>query len=181
MSAGASDLNAAPESRDLRVDESGTLSWNETRFPCALGQGGVRRDKIEGDGATPLGMFPLRRVLYRPDRMAPPRTALPLAPLSARDGWCNDATHPLYNHQVRQPVQASCELLWRTNSLYDVIVVLGHNDNPVVPGAGSAVSLHILDEDFKPTNGGVTLRLADIMIILGGVHACARLSIQTSV
>ena len=65
MSAGASDLNAAPESRDLRVDESGTLSWNETRFPCALGQGGVRRDKIEGDGATPLGMFPLRRVLYR--------------------------------------------------------------------------------------------------------------------
>ena len=78
-------------------------------------------------------------------------------------------------------MQASCELLWRNYSLYDVIVVLGHTDNPVVPGAGSAVSLHILDEDFTPTNGGVTLRLADIMIILGGVHACARLSIQTSV
>ena len=124
------------------------LRWNETRFPCALGQGGVHREKIEGDGATPLGMFALCRVLYRPDRLAPPRTALPLAPLSPRDGWCNDATHPLYNHQVRQPVQASCELLWRTDSLYDVIVVLGHNDNPVVPGAGSAVFLHISGEAY---------------------------------
>ena len=139
MNAGASYRNAVPEGRDLKVDESGMLPWNEARFPCALGQGGVRRDNIEGDGATPLGMFPLRRVLYRPDQLARLRTALPLAPLSPRDGWCNDATHLRYNHQVRQPVQASCEQLWRTNSLYDVIVVLGHNDNPVVPGAGSAV------------------------------------------
>ena len=78
-------------------------------------------------------------------------------------------------------MHASCELLWRTDSLYDVIVVLGHNDNPVVPGAGSAVFLHISGEDFTPTNGGVALRLADMLTILGGVHACARLSIQTSV
>ena len=78
-------------------------------------------------------------------------------------------------------MHASCQLLWRTDSLYDVIVVLGHNDNPVVPGAGSAVFLHISGEDFTPTNCGVALRLADILTILDGVHACARLSIQTSV
>lgn len=87
------------------------LRWNETRFPCALGQGNVRRDKIKGDSATPLGIFILRRVLYRSDRLARPRTALPLAPLSPRSGWCNDATHLLYNHQIRQSAQASCELL----------------------------------------------------------------------
>lgn len=180
MSGAPSDRNSAPESRDLRVDESGILRWNEARFPCALGQGGVRREKIEGDGATPLGMFPLRRVLYRPDRLAPPRTALPLAPLSPRDGWCNDAEHPLYNHQIRQPVQASCELLWRTDSLYDVIVVLGQNDNPVVPGAGSAVFLHISGEDLKPTNGGVALRKEDLLAILSAVHPCARLCVEKS-
>ena len=87
----------------------------------------------------------------------------------------------IYNHRVRQPVHASCELLWRTDSLYDVIVVLGHNDNPVVPGAGSAVFQHISGKDFIPTNGGVALRLADMLTIFDGVHACARLSIQTSV
>ena len=172
MNEGVTDRNAASESRNLRVDESGVLRWNDAQFSCALGRDGIRRDKIEGDDATPLGEFPLRRVLYRPDR---------LAPLSPRDGWCNDAEHPLYNHRVRQPVHASCELLWRTDSLYDVIVVLGHNDNPVVPGAGSAVFLHISGEDFTPTNGGVALRLADMLTILGGVHACARLSIQASV
>ena len=126
-------------------------------FPARWVRGGVRRNKIEGDGTTPLGMFPLHRVLYHPDRLAPPRTALSLTPLSPRDSWCSDATHPLYNHQVRQPVQASNELLWRTDSLYDGIVVLGHNDNPVVLGAGSGVFLHISGEDLKPTNGGVAL------------------------
>ena len=91
MSEGVTDLNAAFESRNLRVDESGVLRRNDAQFPCALGRDGIRRDKIKGDGAMPLGEFPLRRVLYRPDR---------LAPLSPRDGWCNDSEHPLYKHKV---------------------------------------------------------------------------------
>ena len=174
------EQNTASESRDLRVDESGMLRWTDACFPCALGRDGIRQGNIEGDGATPLGIFPLRRVLYRPDRLSPPRTALPIAPLSPRDGWCNDAAHPLYNQQVRQPVPASCELLWRTDSLYDVIVVLGYNDNPVVPGAGSAVFLQVATEDFKPTNGSVALRKEDLLAILGGLDPCARLCVQTS-
>ena len=147
------------------------LRWMDACFPCALGWDGIRRDKIEGDDATPFGAFPLRRVLYRPDR---------LAPLSPRDGWCNDANYPLYNHQVRQPVQASCKLLWRTDSLYDVIVVLGHNDNPVVPGAGSALFLHLSDEDLEPAHGGVALRKEDLLAILAGVHPCARRGVEQS-
>jgi len=165
---------------DLTVDKSGVLHWRGAAFPCALGKHGIVRDKNEGDGATPVGAFPVRRVLYRPDRMAPPRSALPVAPLSPRDGWCNDPAHPLYNHQVRQPVPASCELLWRTDSLYDVIVALGHNDNPVVPGAGSAMFLHVAAEDFKPTKGSVALRKDDLLAILEGIDACARLCVSGS-
>ena len=172
------EQDAGAEILDLRVDETGMLHWGGEAFPCALGKAGLRGDKTEGDGATPLGEFPLRRVLYRPDRLPPPRTALPVAPLSPRDGWCNDAAHPLYNQQVRQPVQASCELLWRTDSLYDVIVVLGHNDSPVVAGSGSAVFLHIAAPDFKPTNGGVGLHREDLLAILGGLDPCARLCVQ---
>lgn len=75
-------------------------------------------------------------------------------------------------------VQVSCELLWRTDSFCDVIVVLGHNYNPVVQGAGSAVFLHILGEDLKPTNGGVALRKEDLLAILTAVHPCARLCVE---
>ena len=75
-------------------------------------------------------------------------------------------------------MQASCELLWRTDSLYDVIVVLGHNDSPVVAGAGSAMFLHIVATDFKPTNGSVALRREDLLAILGGLDPCARLCVQ---
>ncbi len=172
------EQNAVSEVLDLTVDESAILRWGGASFPCALGKGGISGAKIEGDGATPLGYFPLRRIPYRPDRLPPSRSALPVAPLSPRDGWCKDAAHPLYNQQVRQSVQASCELLWRTDSLYDVIVVLGHNDSPVVAGAGSAMFLHIVATDFKPTNGSVALRREDLLAILGGLDPCARLCVQ---
>jgi L,D-peptidoglycan transpeptidase YkuD (ErfK/YbiS/YcfS/YnhG family) len=173
-----SDQHADSRHLNLLVDASGMLRWNITCFPRAFGKNGISPNKIEGDGATPIGEFALRRVLYRPDRLAPPRTALPTAPLSPRDGWCNDPTHMLYNQQVRQPVQASCELLWRTDSLYDVIVVLGHNDSPVMAGMGSAVFLHVAGEDLKPTKGSVALRRNDLLTILGGCDPCARLCVE---
>lgn len=179
MSTSGGDQDAGSTHLNLLVDASGMLRWNNICFPCAFGKNGIGQNKIEGDGATPLGDFPLRRVLYRPDRMAPPRTALPIAPLSPRDGWCNDPSHVLYNQQVRQPVQASCELLWRTDSIYDVIVVLGHNDSPVVAGGGSAVFLHVAGEDLQSTKGSVALQQKDLLTILGGCDPCARLCVVT--
>jgi L,D-peptidoglycan transpeptidase YkuD (ErfK/YbiS/YcfS/YnhG family) len=94
-------------------------------------------------------------VLYRSDRLAPPHTALPVAPLTPRDSWCTDPSHALYNQQVRQPIQASCVLLWRTDLIFDVIVILGHNDNPVLPGIGSAIFKHVAAEDLKPPKGAL--------------------------
>ena len=121
---------------ELVLNPPNILCWRGRRFACAIGWGGVRTNKREGDGATPAGRFPLRRVLYRPDRLAPPRTALPIAPLSPRDGWCDDPAHPLYNRPLRLPHEARHEELWRADRVYDVIVILGHNDAPVVPDLG---------------------------------------------
>src|ERR1700689_2079632 len=108
---------------------------------CGLGPGGVAAvaDKHEGDGATPAGAWPLRRVLYRPDRRAAPATGLPVAPLDPADGWCDAPGDPAYNRPVVLPYPASAERLWRDDHVYDLIVVLGHNDDPVVPRAGSAI------------------------------------------
>jgi L,D-peptidoglycan transpeptidase YkuD (ErfK/YbiS/YcfS/YnhG family) len=133
---------------------------------AALGRGGVRADKQEGDGATPPGLLPLRRVLYRADRGPPPACAVPLEPLAPDDGWCDDPTHPDYNRMVRRPHPAHGEALWRDDPLYDLIGVLGWNDAPVVPGRGSAIFLHVARPDFAPTEGCVALAVADLRRVL---------------
>ncbi|HLW27383.1 MAG TPA: L,D-transpeptidase family protein [Kiloniellales bacterium] len=139
------------------------------RFPCAIGRGGIRsaEDKREGDGATPLGRWPLRSLLYRPDRGAPPRTALPTTPISPEDGWCDDPASDAYNRPVRLPFAPSHEKMWREDGLYDLVVVLSHNDSPPRPGMGSAIFLHCASEDLKPTEGCVALRRPDLERVLG--------------
>jgi L,D-peptidoglycan transpeptidase YkuD (ErfK/YbiS/YcfS/YnhG family) len=131
-------------------------------FRAACGRGGLRADKHEGDGATPLGVLPLRQVLYRPDRLAPPLSAMPVQSLTPTDGWCDDPAHSDYNMLVRLPLNASAEVLWRDDALYDIIGVLGWNDRPVRPGLGSAIFLHVARPDFAATEGCVVLSLDDL-------------------
>ena len=133
---------------------------------CAIGRSGVRLRKREGDGASPVGSFGFRRVLFRPDRIAPPATALPIQPMTANDGWCDDPASSDYNRQIRLPHPASHEELWRSDHLYDVVVILGHNDSPPVPGLGSAIFLHLARPDFSPTEGCLALQLPDLLTVL---------------
>lgn len=144
----------------------GTARWGERRFDCALGRGGVRTDKHEGDGATPVGKFPMRRVLYRPDRLSMPTTRLPTVAIGPRDGWCDDPADVRYNRPVRLPWPASAETLWRSDRVYDLILVVGHNDSPPVPGLGSGIFVHVAQPDFSPTAGCVALALADLATIV---------------
>ncbi|MGE0119342.1 MAG: L,D-transpeptidase [Dongiaceae bacterium] len=162
----------------MTVDARGELRWAGRRYRCALGRGGVRADKREGDGATPAGRFPLRRVLYRADRLPPPATGLPTAALTPDDGWCDDPADPLYNRPVRLPY-GGCrhEQMWRADGLYDVVVVIGHNDEPVVPGKGSAIFLHAASPDYRPTEGCIALARGDLLAILAEIGPDAVLEI----
>ena len=147
---------------DIQVFANNILVLDGKRFDCALGHGGVRHAKQEGDGATPAGCFPLRRALYRADRIAPPKTRLAVAALARDDGWCDAPADPLYNRPVRLPYPARHEALWRDDDVYDLIVIIGHNDDPPRPGAGSAIFLHRARDDLAPTEGCVALRLRDL-------------------
>ena len=135
---------------------------------CAFGPAGVvaAGAKREGDGATPAGRWPLRRVLYRSDRGSPPRTGLQVRALEPDDGWCDAPSDPSYNRPVKLPYPASAEAMWREDGLYDLIVVLGHNDDPPVPGRGSAIFLHCARPDVSPTQGCIALRRADLEAVL---------------
>jgi L,D-peptidoglycan transpeptidase YkuD (ErfK/YbiS/YcfS/YnhG family) len=135
-------------------------------FRAALGRGGVRADKREGDGATPAGVMALRRVFYRAGRGAIPACAVPIEPTAPDDGWCDDPAHADYNQMVRLPHDGRCEELWRGDGVYDLVGVLGWNDAPVVRGRGSAIFLHVARPDFSPTEGCVALALADLRRVL---------------
>lgn len=120
----------------------------------------------------------LRRVLYRSDRVAPPPTALPLTAIAPADGWCDDPADPAYNRPVQLPYPGSAEALWRADGLYDLVVVLGYNDDPVVPGRGSAIFLHVADPAGGPTEGCVGVALADLRSLVASVDPQARLIVR---
>ncbi len=148
------------------VQPDGLLLAPGLRLRATLGRGGVRADKREGDGATPVGLLPLRRVLYRADRLRPPSCAVPIEPLSPRDGWCDDQEDADYNRKVTLPHPARHEALWRADAVYDVIGVLGWNDAPVRKGRGSAIFLHVSRPDRALTEGCVALTLPDLLRLL---------------
>ncbi len=148
------------------VRGDGGLRFGATLYRAALGRGGIGCAKREGDGATPAGLLPLRAVLFRPDRVAPPVAAVPVRPLSPDAGWCDDPASDAYNQPVRLPHDARHETLWREDGLYDLIGVLGWNDRPARPGLGSAIFLHVARPDYGPTEGCIGLALPDLVAVL---------------
>ena len=149
-----------------QIGPDGLLRFQGGIYRCAIGKGGIRTDKREGDGATPTGLLPLRRLLYRADRLAPLHAAVPVAPIAPDDGWCDDTNHADYNTQIRLPHPARHEELWRADAVYDVIGVLGWNDMHVVRGRGSAIFLHLARPGFTPTEGCIALEQRDLLRVL---------------
>ena len=148
------------------VTGDGFLRMAGGQWRCCHGRGDIMVHKQEGDGATPAGLLPLRRVLFRADRGAAPATGVPTEPIAPTDGWCDDPTDARYNRSVRLPYPAHHEELWRRDSVYDIVGVLGWNDAPVVPGQGSAIFLHIARPDYTPTEGCIALSAADLRAVL---------------
>lgn len=151
----------------IRVDgAAGRLRFGAIDMPCTIGRGGVCAavDKREGDGCTPLGSWPVRGVLLRPGRAAPDGIRLPWRWIREGDGWSDDPADPAYNRPVQLPRPFSAESLLRDDDAYDVIVVLGHNDAPPVPGRGSAIFFHL--SEGRPTAGCVAVERADMLKLL---------------
>jgi len=162
---------------DLIVGADRWAQFGTQRCRCAFGPAGLTRTKREGDGATPIGAWPCRLLYYRPDRLVPPPTGLRRVALTPEDGWCDAPDDERYNRPVTLPYPASAEALWRTERVYDLIVPLGYNDAPVVPGLGSAIFLHLARPGYPPTGGCVALALEDLLAFLALADAGSRIVI----
>jgi L,D-peptidoglycan transpeptidase YkuD (ErfK/YbiS/YcfS/YnhG family) len=142
---------------------------------AALGRGGIRALKREGDGGTPLGRFPVREVLYRADRMPRPRTLLPLRAIRDGDGWCEDPADRNYNRLVKLSPRSDADRLKREDHLYDLVLVLGYNDRPRVRGRGSAIFMHLARLGYAPTAGCIALSRHDLLMLLSQLRADSRI------
>ncbi len=144
----------------LRVDaKARTLNFEDQVIPCTIGRSGScpADQKREGDGCTPRGKWPIRTVLFRPGRSTlPRRLKLPWRWIGAQDGWSDDPSDPSYNQPVCLPHPFSAESLIREDPLYDIIIILGHNDDPPVSDKGSAIFFHICYEN-RDTEGCVAI------------------------
>jgi L,D-peptidoglycan transpeptidase YkuD (ErfK/YbiS/YcfS/YnhG family) len=152
--------------------------WGAGPKRCAVGWGGVANKLREGDGVTPIGTWPVRRVLYRADRLAAPLSVFPTSAIEIDDGWCDAPDDPNYNRPVKLPYAARAERLWREDSLYNIIAVLGFNDSPVIPGMGSAIFIHVAAADFDTTAGCVALPQSQLLELLAALQPGASVRIE---
>jgi L,D-peptidoglycan transpeptidase YkuD (ErfK/YbiS/YcfS/YnhG family) len=152
---------------------AGILTLGDWSCPCVIGKGGLiaAADKREGDGATPIGDWPIKGVLLRSGRIGREHApALPWRWIREMDGWCDDPADPAYNRPVQLPRGTSHERLAHEDQAYDVIVVLGHNDAPPVPGMGSAIFFHqwVMGDAGAPkaTEGCVAVAPESMRVVL---------------
>jgi L,D-peptidoglycan transpeptidase YkuD (ErfK/YbiS/YcfS/YnhG family) len=155
----------------------GWLIAGEQSIPVALGRGGIKANKREGDGGTPRGVFKPLRLWWRADRAPRPRTALPIRRISPQDGWCEDPLSRHYNQPVRLTRDAAGDRLARTDHLYDYIIEIDHNTQPRVAGRGSAVFLHLARDNFGPTAGCVAMTKPAMLRLLARIGPNTRIEI----
>lgn len=166
-------VRARPAQKSRGVLVAGALA-----IPVALGRGGIKANKREGDGATPRGTFRLKRLWWRADRHPRPATLLPVHRIAPDDGWCEDPSDRHYNRRVKVPPKSKADRLARKDNLYDFIIELDHNTRPRVAGRGSAVFIHVARPGFAPTAGCVALRINALRLLLARLGPRTRIMVE---
>jgi L,D-peptidoglycan transpeptidase YkuD (ErfK/YbiS/YcfS/YnhG family) len=165
-------VRTRPGRRSEGILLAGTLA-----IPVVLGRSGIRANKVEGDGATPIGRFRPVRVWWRADRQRRPATLLPVRRITPDLAWCEDTADPRYNRPFRRSANEPGDRLWREDHLYDLLIELNHNTRPRVAGRGSAVFVHQARPSRSPTAGCVALRRRDLQRLLCSIGPATRIVI----
>ena len=146
--------------KDLTLTPLG-LRVGDKLLPCVIGKNGVSKMKREGDGKTPTGKHQIVGMLYRPDKISRPRKwALPIRP---RDIWSDDVKDPNYNLMGTSPSLFGHEQLFRSDRLYDLILITNWNWPYAVRGRGSAIFIHSWRKNASPTEGCIALSIDNLL------------------
>ena len=145
------------------INKSGYLKYKDFKFKCALGKAGVGKKKIEGDNITPKGTFSIVKIYYRSDRIKKISSKYKLIKIIKTMGWCDDPKSNQYNQLINLPSNFNHEKFYRKDSIYDLILVLNYNMNPIVKNKGSAIFIHIAKKGYKKTAGCISLKKNDLI------------------
>ena len=153
------------------------LTYDKYRVKCALGKRGINKKKREGDLVTPKGLFKMKYVLFRKDRVKKLKTKLKKIAIQKDMGWCNDSRSTKYNKLIKKPFNYTFEKLYKKNNTYDIIIVLNYNSNPVVKNKGSAIFIHVAKKNYKKTEGCIALKKKDLLKLLTEIKTSTKVMI----
>ena len=160
------------------VKKSGYLKYKNLKFRCALGKGGVKKKTMEGDNITPKGIFKIIKIYYRPDKIKKIKTLIKKIKIKKNMGWCDDRSSRFYNKLINLPTKYTHEKLYRNDSLYDLIVVLSYNTNPIIKNKGSAIFIHIAKNSYKKTKGCIALKKEHLIEIISKIKKNTKIKIN---
>jgi L,D-peptidoglycan transpeptidase YkuD (ErfK/YbiS/YcfS/YnhG family) len=148
------------------INRSGSLKYKNLEFRCALGKAGIKKKKIEGDNITPKGIYKIVNIYYRKDRIKKISSEFKLIKIEKNMGWCDDPESKKYNQLIRLPSKNTNEKLYRKDSIYDLIIVLDFNTNPIIKNKGSAIFIHVAKKKYQPTKGCIALNKKDLIQLI---------------
>jgi hypothetical protein len=160
------------------VKKTGYLKYKKHKFRCSLGKAGVKKKTIEGDNITPKGIFKIIKIYYRADKIKKIKTLIKKIKIRKDMGWCDDPKSRFYNQQIKLPTKYGHEKLYRSDNLYDLIVVLSYNINPIIKNKGSAIFLHIAKNSYQKTKGCIGLKKEDLIKIISKIKKNAKIKIN---
>ena len=160
----------------LRLKNKEYLIVDEFKFKCSIGKNGLNSKKIEGDHCTPIGVFKIGKVYYRPDRIKKPDTSLKTKKITKNMGWCDDPYNKNYNKEIVLNKKNKGETLFRKDNAYDILIVIEYNTNKTKPFKGSAIFIH-LTKNYRPTEGCIALKKNDLLILLKIINKNSKIEI----
>ena len=160
------------------VKKSGYLQYKNLKFRCALGKAGIKKKEKEGDNVTPKGIFKIIKMYYRPDRIKNITTAVKKIKIKKNIGWCDDPDSHFYNQQISLPNKFGHEKLYRNDHLYDLILVINYNTNPIIKNKGSAIFIHIAKKNYKKTKGCIALKKKHLIELISKIKKNTKIKIN---
>jgi L,D-peptidoglycan transpeptidase YkuD (ErfK/YbiS/YcfS/YnhG family) len=160
------------------VKKSGYLQYKNLKFRCALGKAGIKKKEKEGDNVTPKGIFKITSMYYRPDRIKNIITAIKKIKIKKNIGWCDDPDSHFYNQQISLPTKFNHEKLYRNDNLYDLVLVLNYNTNPIIKNKGSAIFIHIAKKNYKKTKGCIALKKKHLIELISKIKKNTQIKIN---
>ncbi len=154
------------------------LYIRDYKIKCSIGKRGLTRKKTEGDLKTPRGIFNFKYILYRHDKIKNIRANIKKFKIKKNFGWCDDPKSKFYNKLISFPFKMSAEKLYLKKNIYDIILVINYNFNPVKKNKGSAIFLHVATKNFSPTKGCLAIKKEDFLKILPLINIRTKLFIS---